>query len=193
MNARLSPRIHAAASLAILLAFTVLFYLIIIAPGLSEREAFRERLASLQTQYQRFAAAARSIPDLESQVHTLVSRQGNRIGFLTDASAPLAAASLQKKIQSIVEGHGGSLISTQVVPTVDTGLFAPVTLQVQVRLNMEGLKQILYLIESDSLLLKVSELVIESRGGAVPAAMLHADQLEVRFQVTGYLYGTDST
>ena len=130
---------------------------------------------------------------LESRLATLQQGNANEGLLMAAQSANLAATTLQQRIRTVVEEHGGTLISTQVLPAGNDDGFVRVTVQAQVRIGPDTLRQMLYAVARNRPLLFLDNLRVESRLSAprraqdgragVPQVADHLAQ----FEITGYI------
>lgn len=190
----LSPRLHAAAALMLGLLVIGLPLMALTVPAWHTRVQFWERRAALEEQFSRYQSLAAQTPDLKHSVERLLAQSNDRSGFLPEATSALAAAALQKKLQSLIETHGGSLQSAQGVPATTSGMFPSVTVRVQANLSLDALGPLLAALAQDPLLLEVDNVFIQTRyaGGARPAGE-GANLLEARLDVTGYLFEAEES
>jgi general secretion pathway protein M len=191
---RLNAQKHAAASLSILIAVLVLFYSIIIYPAVSGRMQFQERYEELQFQFSKLGDSKNKSQQLKKELAYLGSQETDKTGFLENKPEALAAADLQKHIKTLIESSEGSLISTQVVQQKEDDIFPQVTVKVHLRGNIEALRNILFRLNTEHPVLLINNLLVQKRhgsGGRRPQR--RADQLEVRFDITGFMYQAEAS
>jgi general secretion pathway protein M len=84
-----------------------------------------------------------------------------KAGLLPGNKAPLAAAELQKIIKSIVKEQGVGIISEKVLDPLDMGIYQRIAVQVTVRCLTTELKKIIYLIETNKMMLSIPQINIK--------------------------------
>ena len=185
----LSPWQHAALSAGLTLAAGALLLLLLVWPSLSSRAAFHERLDVLRLQQRKFTEAAARSPILEEELAALVGLEINQAGFLAEKLRALAAADLQRLLGSLIEETGGSLVSTQVLPNADNGrIFPKITVKVQLLGSTDTLQRLLYRFGSGQPLLLVDNLLVQQRRRGDERARRDTNQLEIRFDVSAFIY-----
>jgi len=184
---------QAALSASLTIAVFSLLFLVLIWPALSARLAFYERIEALEFQYRKFTEITAQTPGLRGELEQLRTLETNREGFLEEKSKALAAAGLQKQVKSLVEGVDGELVSTQVMNYSDDSLFPAISVQVHMRSDIEALQQLLYSIDSDQLLLLIDNLLIQKRWQNSHRAQRSADQLEIRFDLSAFIYQSEAS
>lgn len=112
--------------------------------------------------------------------------------LLPGKSSDLAAASLQKKVKSVIVNAGGQLLSTRTL-ALDAGqLLQPVGIRVKMRADITAIKNILHAFESHVPLLKVDEVAMILRGQSSSSQRRRSNEaaapvIEMRFNISGYL------
>ena len=158
-------------------------------PALSSRLAFNERLQDMQFRHQKFAGIAARSQALEKELEGLASLETNREGFLEDKPRALAAADLQQLVQSQVEETGGLLVSTQTLQGADDdSIFPEITVKAHLRGSVESLQQLLHRIAAGQPLLLVDNLFVQTRQRDNRQSRRNANELEIRFDVTAFIY-----
>ena len=178
--------LHTVSSVSLALLAAVSFFFIVVWPGLSNRSALYERLQSLHLQEQKFGLATLQTPVLEKELEELAGLETNQGGFLKEKPPALAAADLQQLLSSIVDEAGGILISTQILQEVDgNNLFPAITVKVNLRGSTESLQQILYRIGTSRPQLILDNLRVQKKQFTGAG---DTDELEIRFDLTAYIY-----
>ena len=180
---------HPALSLLILLALLGMLWLLLLRPAFDSRQAFAARVADMQAQYRRFAVAAAQTEHLRATVAALRQNGSPRRGFLTENTAALAAADLQNHIKRLIEDTGGALISAQVMPQGEQEqvIFPRVGIRVRMRGGMDTVQRLLYRVAADGPVLLLDNILLQNPHGGGHAAQ-EAARLEIRFDVTGFIY-----
>ena len=188
----LSLRQHAALSACLTLAAGALLLLLLVWPALAGRTAFHDRLDVLRSQQQKFTAAAARSPGLEQELAALSGIEIDQSGFLEQKPRDLAAADLQRLLGALVEEAGGSLVSTQVLPDAGSDSIFP---EVAIKAHLQGstgtLQQLLYRFTLNNPLLLMDNLVVQNRRRDEERAKRDTHQLEIRFDVSAFIYQPD--
>ena len=149
------------------------------------------RIEQAKELLQRYEALAEQRSLLADRLAKQEERAGSAAGYLTGPSDALAAAQLQDRVKSVVEGAGGELRSTQILPAEalegDLG-FRRATLRVRFVVTIEGLKTTLYELETGQPYLIIDDVTIRQervrRRGNDPE---RAPTLDVSLELFGYL------
>ncbi|MDQ5910601.1 MAG: ral secretion pathway protein [Pseudomonadota bacterium] len=152
-------------------------------------QAHAERLQDRLQNLQRLATAR---PELEKAIQTIRDDQRTAAYFLPPAPPTLAAADLQQRVKTLVEGAGGSLLSVQALPAVEEGEVVRVAVGVTLQGDLAVLQKTLHGLESQVPLLFVDNLEVTARqlrprlpdGKVAPYTRI---QLNGQFEVSGYL------
>ena len=132
--------------------------------------------------------------------------QATRTAFIIAKNATLAAAGIQGRVRRLVENAGGKVMSSQILKPDSTELFEKVTVRGNMRTTIETLQKVLYRLEADKPFLFVDNILIRTsprqatrrnraRARArvrtrTGAGTMEEGILNVRFEVSGYLWGT---
>ncbi len=190
----LTPWQHATLSVGLTLVVTGLLFFILVSPALSGRAAYQERLEALQFQLQNFSMAVEQTSILETELAALASREINQANFLEQKSRALAAADLQRLLDLLIEETGGILISTQVLPdTGNNSIFPEITVSVHLRGATTSLQKLLYRLDSGQPLLFMDNLLIQKRRREDERGRRAAHQLNIRFDVTAFIYRPEAS
>jgi hypothetical protein len=191
MNSKLKKWQHAALSAAILLVLSAVVYVLFIEPAVSGRVEFYNRLDQLQFQYQKLSNAIDKTDALRTEIIALKQDKPDQSGFLEEKVETLAAADLQNRIKNLVSSFDGNLISTQVIQNQEDTIFPEITIKVHMRGDIETLQKLLYELRSSQPVLLVDNLLIQARNvNRRRRIQQNADQLEIRFDITGFIYRT---
>lgn len=172
-------------ALGLLAVFGGLLWLIAAAPLLS---LFSDQTTRLEQTVARLAAyeTRRSqIPLLEKRLAALEARGTSSSGLLTGGTAPLAAVSIQARLRPLLDRYGAQIRSVQNLPPVTGDGFEQIPVQYTFTLPQDGLRDLLYAIETAKPYLFLTDVSIrrpEHSSGADDAAA----PLEIRLNVAGY-------
>lgn len=115
---------------------------------------------------QRYRRVAALRPAVEQAMKDVETRGGSQY-YLKATSPALASAELQGLVTRIVEGHGGKLMSTQMLPTSEDNGGAPpkASMSVQMRATVPSLREILHKLETGHPYLFVEQLTVRGAQG----------------------------
>jgi general secretion pathway protein M len=153
----------------------------------------RGELIELRDQEQRMRTTALQRPLIEERLAEVRAFEAANPGFLPEANFDLAASSLIQRLSSLVDaqnaGPGCTVVSRSPMRHRDPEPFLRVTVQVQLRCEMEYFAAVLHGLESGSPQLFVGDLNVTSRRGLTNVAgrQMQAQAAEVRFSLYGYL------
>lgn len=179
--------LHALLSVSLALMTVATMIYTVVWPALSARTLLQERMQALQFQGQKFGLATLQTPVLEQELEELAGLDLNQAGFLEHKPPALAAADLQQLLTSLIEEAGGALVSARVLQDTDgNSLFPSVTVKATMHGATESLQKLLYRIDTSPLRLILDNLRVQKRhiGAGNPAL----DELEIRFDVTAFIY-----
>jgi general secretion pathway protein M len=178
-------------AVALLLVAVLALVQLLVLPVLA---AYRETAASIeqsQTLLQRYRALAAQRPRLEEELATQQKAEVASIAYLEGASDALAAAALQDQVRAIITRAGGDLRSTQILPVEPAGPESSVrraSLRLQLAVDVEGLQQLLYELETSEPYLFVEDLNIRERSlRRLRDEEDEAPVLDVSLEVSGYM------
>ncbi len=186
--ARLPQSQRRALALILLLVVVLLVVRMILMPIWSTYTGNREAIIRYQDDIVRYSRLSSQVGALRSAVEELQQSDDLARYVLGQESEPLAAAALQQRIKAVVTDSGGTLTSTQVLPTESEQGFKRVVLNVRMAASTDALQRILYELEIGLPYLIVDDLVILSRRARKRnRATTEVDLLDVRFNLNGYM------
>jgi general secretion pathway protein M len=188
MNVALSPRLSRAFALIILVALLSFIYIGLIQPLLDHYADARNSRVELQSVLARVTQTGRTLSELQAELQRLKERGVSGAGALQSSNESLAAAELQNRVKSSVEGARGELRSTQILPSHEEGVFQRISIRGQISVNLEALQRIFYEFESASPLLFLDNVDVRVRPERRPnEATTDNPVLDVRFDLYGYI------
>lgn len=192
----LSTPWRCAAALLGTLLFVSLVAVGLVLPWLEQDRRYSAEIERLSDQIDRFGRMAAPLPQLLATEGKITDDPAIGSFYLSGKTANLAAAELQNRLKQMVEGAGGTLVSSQLLPTQDQEGSQVVSVSLRLNSTTEALFDILYKIESARPLLFVDTLSVReqkrrtarpTRKGQQPPETIH--DLSVRLDVYGYLRG----
>ena len=163
--------------------------LVPIATAFVERD---ERIAELEDRAARYQRIADRAGAVDGELVALQSAARLDHGSFDEATTALAAATLQERLRELVTGAGGVLASTRVMPERDAGPYTLVSVEARLRLDVAGLQQVLYGLESGERLLRIDQLTVRSLNRGARRAQQASDNLDVLLQVVGFRRAADA-
>lgn len=183
-----TPKQHAFFATSITFVAMGIIYFILIWPALAARTLFLEHWERLQFQQQKLAETVGMTPSLEKELAALSNLEIEQSSFLEQKPRDLAAADLQRQLNLLIEDSGGNLISTQVLPpNEEETVFPGITMRLRANGRIESLRELLYMFNVGQPRLFADNLLIQKKGGN-EAARSDADLLDIRLDVTAYIY-----
>ena len=180
---------HALISLGILFLVLSILFVGLVAPAMTAKNASNERIENLQLQHARYKSAEQELIQLEKQLEQLLHQYLNhKEDFLEEKQQTLAAADLQQYLKKVIESHAGNLVSTQPITDINKKPFPKVTIKIHMRGNINALQKTLYQLESSRPQLFIDNVIIQRRNPTGRGKKLNIDQLDIRFDVNGYIF-----
>jgi general secretion pathway protein M len=183
-------------ALALLAGLLLAGYTFVVAPVLAAYRDTGEAIQEAQDLLQRYRALAGERTQLIEELAALEERAAQAGGYLEGSTDALAAVELQDRVRRIIEGAGGQLQSTQILPASAIDATAPVrraALRIQLEIAINGLQSVLYELETGQPYLFVNELTVRQRRTRRRANTPEEEPvLDVSFEVFGYVRVAES-
>jgi general secretion pathway protein M len=168
-------------------------YALIVAPVLSAYRDVSQEIEERQLLLARYRGLAGQRPELSARLADLEQQEAKLGGYLKGSSDALAAAELQDHARGVIEGAGGSLRSTQILPVAPVDSKVPVrkaALRIQFGIDIEGLQKVLYQLETRQPYLFVDQLTVRQQRMRRSSKEAEPEPLlDVSFEVFGYVRG----
>jgi Tfp pilus assembly protein PilO len=172
----------------LLLVFLTVIVRVLVVPIWTTYFDNRDAIAQNEDNIARYSRLSAQVDALQLAVGELQQNDDLARFVLAQESEPLAAAALQERVKSVVTSSGGTLTSTQVLPTVSDQGFKRIIVNVRMAVSVDALQRVLYTLESDLPYLLADDIVILSRGARRRQRNKQAaDRLDVRFNLYGYM------
>lgn len=189
INLQLKKWQHALISLGILSLVLSILFIGLVSPAMTEKNVRNERIANLQLQHTRYKSAKLELIQFEKQLEQLLRQyMDHKEDFLEEKQQTLAAADLQQYLKKVIQSHAGNLVSIQPINDTNQMPFPKVTIKVHMRGSINALQKTLYQLESSSPRLFIDNVIIQRRNPTARGKQLHNDQLDIRFDVNGYIF-----
>jgi general secretion pathway protein M len=178
------------AALGLLLAVPALIYAVAILPVQLHVGALHAEATSLEEALQRYQRIVGQRAELAAQMRQATADKPDAASYLEASSDALAAAQLQDLLKQIVLSSGGTLDSVRVLQSTVEGPYRRVSVQLLIETRIDGLRALLYGVETRIPYLFVKNISVNSISGVRPdsPASEPAD-LDVRLEVFGYRKG----
>lgn len=192
----MSPAAHRLVALLLLLLLVASVYVFIDRIWLGRYQLYQQAQSDLQDQLHRYERLLATREPLEAQLRQIRQERAADEYYLPRTTPTLAATALQQQISQLVQGNGGSLASSQILPAQEEqDRFVRVAVRVQLTGDAETLQRLLYSLESAEPLLFVDNLQVRSRTvrervrGATRAdqRIRTVTQLIIQADVAGYM------
>jgi general secretion pathway protein M len=166
-------------------------YRLIIAPLVIAYRDGQSRIEQAKELLQRYEALAEQRSLLADRLAEQQERAASAAGYLTGPSDALAAAELQDRVKSVVEGAGGELRSTQILPAEELEAdldFRRTTLRVHFVVTIEGLEETLYELETGQPYLIIDDVTVrQERARRRRSQPRDQPRLDVSLELFGYV------
>ncbi len=170
-------RLAAVALVVVLLAAA---YVVIGVPLHSAYNDANSRIAASRLQ---ITAAQRQSEDRAAAANALRESGGEGTLLLAERSDASAAATLQTRLQAILESNAAQLVSVEALPATDVDGYRAVRIRVQFSTGHLGLPRILHALESTRPVAILDNLTINARSARVTGI---ERPLDVRIDVTAF-------
>jgi general secretion pathway protein M len=164
---------------------------LVVAPLLAAFQDNASRIEQAEVLLRRYRALAEQRPAMADRLAAQQELAASAAGYLQGPSDALAAAQLQDRVKSAIEGAGGELLSTQILPAraiEDIAVIRRVVLRVQFDVTIEGLAKALYELESGQPYLLIDQLSVrEQRARRRDESEMEA-RLDISLELSGYLH-----
>ena len=148
----------------------------------------RDAIAQTEDNIARYSRLSIQVDALGAIVEELEQADNLDRYVFSQESEPLTDAALQDRIKSVVTNSGGTLTSTQVLPTVVDQGFKRVVVNVRMAVSVDALQRVLYSLENNLPYLLADDIIILSRGAGKRRRNVKAvDALDVRFNLSGFM------
>ncbi len=158
-------------------------------PLLEYRENQRT-IADLRERLGRYTAIAAARTADRQSLEKLERRWAQETLTFDEPNTGRAAAALQEKVKSLIDGAGGNLMSTRILPVEEEGAFYRVAAQVRLQATTDNIGPTLMSLESSFPYLFLEQVSMSSRRGRLAQQSSDATvPLNVNLEVSGYLRG----
>jgi general secretion pathway protein M len=138
----------------------------------------------------RLSAMAASRDRYAQALNEMRARSGVDDALMKSGTVTLAAAQLQRKVKSLVESVGGSVVSAQAKDGADEGPFARVQLDVRLSVSNIALQKVMHALETQRPIVIIEELLILAKRRRNKRAASADEMLDVRVSIAGFVART---
>jgi general secretion pathway protein M len=186
--AQVSLPIRRTLAAAILLALVSIVLSGFVQPLVDDYRESKASIDRLEAAMRRSHVGDRDIAQLQAELAALKKRQPSTGGFLQGTNESIAAAQLQDRLKTSVEGAKGEIRSTQILPSRDDGKFRRITVRAQISLSTAALQRAFYDVESSPTFLFLDNVIIRARSVPQDRNKVAQDPvLDVSFDLSGYI------
>lgn len=186
-----SPFTRRFLALVLLLAVGYLPYVLVVEPIVAEYESNRAEIDQNRDLVRRYRTIAADRPKLEEELSLAQRNIFPSQYYFFGENPALVAASLQNTIKTFVEGNGGKLLSTQILPPQAESGSTRIAIRVRMTGNPESFCKTLYAIESSRPALFIETVDLNARQVRRRHQQNAEDtELMASFDVYGYLQPT---
>jgi general secretion pathway protein M len=184
-----TPWLSRAAALLLLAAVLVAGYLWLVEPITTAYADTESAIADTQALVERYDRLAATRPALEAQLAAIEQKPDTAAYYMSGATDALAAAALQARVTTLVEGSGASLLSIQTLTSTEDKGLRRVAIRLQMTAEIGPLVRVLHGLETGTPLLFVDNLELQSQNAPAiePDAVQPSAPLIVGFDLYGYL------
>jgi len=125
-------------------------------------------------------------PKLRRENKLLISSGKKNTLLLPGTATGVAGANLQRLVVDLVKKHGGQATSFQVLPPKQDGNLVQISMSLRIQADIQGLRDILFTLETGAPLIFVDDLRIRARRFSINQRKRLAP-LNVTLQVSGFI------
>lgn len=177
-------------ALGLLAVVIILLSYIIIIPSISKAMEFSEEKNELIFRLQRYQRTIDRKDGVLESYNAIKTEYDNRRYLTNQSTESLASAELQNAIKMAVVTTGGQLISTQVLPSKIEGEFKRISVKVRMMGTIEGLRSVLYQIETSVPLYVIDDMDIRPERGRrnIKTRLIEpSNKLMISFQASSFM------
>lgn len=177
-------------ALFLLVVVLALPYVLVVQPIMAEFESNQQQIERYQELILRYRTIAADRPALEQELELAQRNIFPSQYYFSGDNPALVTASLQNQIKTFVEGSGGRLLSTQILPPEPDNGSTRVSVRVRMTGSVDSLYKTLYAIESNRPALFVESVDLNARQTRGRRRQREGEteaELMATFDVYGYL------
>lgn len=186
----LSPVTRRVIAVLLLVLVLALPWQLVIRPIIQAFHTKTEEITDQQLVVRRLQAQIVARPMLEQRLADMQDERGaDGEAYLSGDNDALAAAQLQARVRQVIDTHGATLTSTQILDASDVEGFRKLAVSVRMSAQIEALQRILYDLETGSPVLFIDTLdVVSPPTSAMPdRTPATLPPLSISLNVSGFL------
>lgn len=181
-----SPLIRKTIALTLVATIVVGFWSILLTPLLVGLTDDKARIAQSRRLLERYDQLAAELPKLQERLRALTAVADDR-DFLLGNNQAVVTAELQTKVRTLVDAAGVTVRSSQTVPPHEENGFNRFALQLDLTTSPEGLRRLLYAMETATPILFAEKLSIRVPENASPRPDSDPqNKMAIHLEVAGY-------
>jgi general secretion pathway protein M len=182
----MTPRESRAAAVLLLAVCIAVLAAAVAVPTLALHRRYDDAIATRVDRLTREHRIIAMAPELERQLRDIAQRNPGQY-YLRNANPVLAAAEIQEVAKRQVDANACKLLSMGILPPKDEAVDTKVGINVQLTCNLDSLEKVVYALETAKPYLFIDNLSIRSNAYAAPNAAPTAPDLQVQFDLSGYV------
>ncbi len=187
MKLQLSPWTSRAAALGLLALVLAAIYGLLLGPLIGRHETYQVTIHDLEERLARYRSVEADRRAVQARFDALRRRRRGVEVYLKAATLTLAGAELQERTKRVVESSGGTLVSTQTLPERTEGGLVQVSIKVRMNGDVGSLQKVFYELESGQPVLFLDNVFIRSRMVRRGRGISTASELDINFDIVGYM------
>jgi len=127
-------------------------------------------------------------PKLARENKLLLSSDKKTTLLLSGSTTGVAGANLQRMVIDLVKKHGGQATSFQVLPPKDDSNLVQISMSLRIKVDIRGLRDILFALETGTPLIFVDDLSVRSRNFRINQRQRQRlAPLNINLQISGFI------
>jgi len=184
---RASKKTSRGLALLLLGSMLLLVCIAIVMPYVALYRSGIERITALHDRLAHYRALADMRDSITEQLAAQAGDQETAANFVSNDTPALALADLQQHIKLAVGESGAQLLSTQALPIDEESDLLTATVRVGLRGDIESVQKLLYWLEARQPIVHIDNVAIRALASSQSAIARGGEQLDMRFDLTGYL------
>jgi general secretion pathway protein M len=158
----LSPRTSKLLAVALLIAVSVLGYVLVVEPLTNLYAARQARISVLAMRAAQLGVRDEDAPQVKRRLADLQAHKNEATPFWPGATDAVAAAGLQERVTTLLGNEGAVIGSTEVLPPAADGDLHKIALKVSFQGEIDQLEHVLHAVETMSPSLMVEHLSVRA-------------------------------
>lgn len=194
MVTRSTTTLHRVLALGLLFTVLASMYVGILQPLIDAYRFSADRLQQAQNQLAKLTQIAQSRKAIENRLAEFRRTDTSDRSYLSGRTPSLAAAGLQNHLKAIIEASGGQLITSSDLPSANEEKLTRVATSLRLKAQTEGLREILYAIETQLPLIFIDKLSVRGLSFYSPRATPNTEpMLDIQLDLSGFARVAETT